>query len=185
MIEIITSNTSSDLEGIITLQKKNLKTDLSPLEIKEQGFVTVSHTLDDLKKMHLHEKNIIAKDGEQVIAYVLGMTEQSKNDIPKLVELYESFDHIQFKGMPVGDYHYIVVGQVCVDKNYRGQGLFDQCYEAYKNHFASCYDFAITEIACINLRSMKAHERIGFKTIYTYTDVAGVAWNVVVWDWKE
>ncbi|MDY0903688.1 GNAT family N-acetyltransferase [Pedobacter sp. CFBP9032] len=184
MIKITTSASTSDLKGIISLQKQNLKSDLSTEEIKEQGFVTVSHTLDDLEKMHLHEKNIIAKDSDNIIAYVLGMTEQSKNDIPRLVEMYESFDHIQYKGKSVADYNYIVVGQVCVDKNYRGQGLFDSCYEAYQDHFKEKFDFAITEIASINLRSMRAHERIGFKTIYTYTDHTNTEWNVVVWDWS-
>lgn len=184
MIEIITSSNTKDLEGIIALQKLNLRTDLSPEEIKEQGFVTVSHSLDDLAKMHQHEPNIIAKDGNQVIAYVLGMTEQSKNDIPRLVEMYESFDHILYKGKSVAEYKYIVVGQVCVDKNFRGQGLFDRSYEAYKHYFQGNYEFAITEIATINLRSMKAHQRIGFKTIYTYTDSTNIEWNVVVWDWR-
>ncbi|WP_231425832.1 GNAT family N-acetyltransferase [Pedobacter sp. Leaf250] len=184
MIDILISKSIKDLEGIILLQKKNLRSDLSINEIKEQGFVTVSHTLDDLQKMHHHEPNIIAKNGDDVIAYVLGMTEQSKNDIPRLVEMYESFDHIQYKGRPVSNYQYVVVGQVCVDKNYRGQGLFDRCYQAYKEYFKDRYEFAITEIASINLRSMKAHERIGFSTINTYTDQTDTEWNVVVWDWR-
>ncbi|MGM9479197.1 GNAT family N-acetyltransferase [Pedobacter sp. GSP4] len=184
MINITHSANIGDLEGILELQKQNLKQYLSPDEISGQGFVTVSHRLDDLEKMHLHEKNIVAKDGDKVIAYVLGMTEKSKGDIPRLVELYESFDHIQYKGKSVSDYHYIVVGQVCVNKDYRGAGLFDRCYQAYQDHFKNNYDFAITEIASINLRSMNAHRRIGFKVIYTYNDNSGVEWNVVIWDWK-
>ncbi|TCD12600.1 GNAT family N-acetyltransferase [Pedobacter frigidisoli] len=185
MISIDISSTTKDLEGIIALQKQNLRKDLSPEEIKAQGFVTISHTLDDLNRMHKYEPNIIAKDGDMVIAYVLGMTEESKNDIRRLVEMYESFDHILFQEKSVATYHYIVVGQVCVDKNYRGQGLFDRCYKAYKDHFSDHYDFAITEIASINLRSMHAHKRIGFEVISTYTDNSDVEWNVVVWNWKK
>jgi len=71
-----------------------------------------------------------------------------------------------------------------VGKNFRGQGLFDRSYDAYKQFFQGNYEFAITEIATINLRSMKAHERIGFKTIYTYADSTNTDWNVVVWDWR-
>lgn len=185
MITITNSSTSKELEGIIKLQRQNLKNGLTPEQIAEQGFVTVSHSLDDLEKMHRYEPNIIAKDGELIVAYVLGMTEQSKNDIPRLTEMYESFDHIPYLGKPVSAYHYIVVGQVCVGQNYRGKGLFDHCYHAYKDYFKPQYDFAITEIASINLRSMNAHKRIGFEIIYTYTDSSGVEWNVVVWDWKD
>jgi len=184
MITISLSKTIKDLEDIIILQKQNLRTDLSPQEVREQGFVTVSHLLDDLEKMHKYEPNIVARDDKRLVAYVLGMTEQSKNDIPRLVEMYESFDHIQYKGKSVSDYQYIVVGQVCVDKNFRGQGLFDSCYQAYKEQFSGRYQFAITEIASINLRSMKAHGRIGFKTIETYADQTDMEWNVVIWDWQ-
>jgi hypothetical protein len=185
MITITNSSTTKELEGILELQKQNLKKDLTPEQIKEQGFVTVSHSLNDLEKMHRYEPNIVAKDGELVAAYVLAMTDRSKNDIPRLVEMYESFDHIQFQGKPVSTYPYIVVGQVCVGENYRGKGLFDQCYHAYKDFFKARYAFAITEIASINLRSMNAHKRIGFEVIYTYTDSSGVEWNVVVWNWDN
>ncbi|QNR83758.1 GNAT family N-acetyltransferase [Pedobacter riviphilus] len=184
MITITNSSNMEELEGILELQKQNLKKDLTPEQIKEQGFVTVSHSLEDLEKMHQYESNIIAKDGELVVAYVLAMTKQSKNDIPRLVEMYESFDHIQYQGKSVSSYSYIVVGQVCVSQAYRGNGLFDQCYCAYKDYFNSKYDFAITEIASINLRSMSAHKRIGFKIIHTYTDSSDVEWNVVIWDWE-
>jgi predicted GNAT superfamily acetyltransferase len=185
MINITTSSTSQELDGILKLQKQNLKKDLTAEQIKEQGFVTVSHSLEDLEKMHRYEPNIIAKDGEAIAAYVLGMTEQSKNDIPRLLEMYESFDHIIYQGKSVAAYRYIVVGQVCVGQDYRGKGLFDQCYKAYKDYFKPKYDFAITEIASINLRSMNAHKRVGFKIIYTYTDSSDVEWDVVVWDWKQ
>jgi hypothetical protein len=185
MITITTSFSTKELEGIIELQKQNLKKDLTPQQIKEQGFVTVSHSLEDLEKMHQYESNIIAKDGDLIAAYVLGMTAQSKNDIPRLTEMYESFDHILYQAKPVSAYHYIVVGQVCVGQNYRAKGLFDQCYNAYRDYFKPRYDFAITEIASINLRSMNAHKRIGFEVIYTYTDSSEVEWNVVVWDWEK
>jgi len=185
MITITTSFTTQELEGILELQKQNLKQDLTAQQIKEQGFVTVSHSLDDLEKMHKHEPNIIAKDGELIAAYVLGMTEQSKNDIPRLVEMYESFDHIHYQEKSVAAYHYIVVGQVCIAQEYRGKGLFDRCYNAYRDYFKPRYDFAITEIANTNLRSMNAHKRIGFEVIYTYTDNSNVEWNVVIWDWKD
>lgn len=181
---IITTSSTKDLKGILELQRQNLKQDLTPEQIKTQGFVTVSHSLDDLEKLHGYEPNIVAKDGDVIAAYVLAMTDQSKRDIPRLVEMYESFDHIIYQGKPISDYHYVVVGQVCVGYDYRGKGLFDKCYHAYKDYFKGRYDFAITEIASINLRSMNAHKRIGFEVIYTYTDSSDVEWNVVVWNWE-
>jgi hypothetical protein len=129
------------------------------------------------------EQHIICKDNEKVVAYILAMTAKSKNDIPVLFPMFEIFNKIIYKGKPVADYDYMVVGQVCVHKNYRGQGIFDRCYEAYRNCFKNRYQFAITEIASANLRSINAHKRIGFSEIYAYTAPDLKEWSVVIWSW--
>ncbi len=174
-----------DLEGILQLQKANLAQGLSLEEIQSQGFVTVNHSFEQLKKLNDFEKHVIAKDGDKVVGYVLAMTPQSKLDIPILFPMFDAFDKIIFNGRKVSDCHYIVVGQVCVDKAYRGQGIFDQCYTAYKEFYEDKYDFAITEIATTNTRSLQAHRRIGFQEINSYFAPDKTEWIVVVWDWKN
>jgi L-amino acid N-acyltransferase YncA len=183
MILFTTSETDNDLAGIMQLQQANLPATLSTKEMQQQGFVTVQHSMADLQQMHRYEKNIIAKDGGKVVGYLLGMTEHSKADIPMLVPMFEIFDEIVFKGKPVAEYRYIVVGQVCIGRAYRGQGLLDRCYAAYRDHFISRYDFAITEIATSNQRSINAHKRIGFKEVHRYTDPRQTEWSIVVWEW--
>jgi RimJ/RimL family protein N-acetyltransferase len=185
MIQFTTSQTESDLAGIIELQQANLPVNLSNDEIRQQGFVTVQHSMADLQQMHRYEKNIIAKDGKNIAGYLLAMTEHSKADIQVLVPMFEIFDEIIFKGKPVAEYRYIAVGQVCISKAYRGQGLLDKCYIAYREHFSENYDFAITEIATINQRSINAHKRIGFKEVHCYTDPNQTAWSIVIWDWMN
>ncbi len=185
MIEITTSASAEDLEGIMKLQQANLPATLSTDEIQQQGFVTVQHSMADLQQMHRYEKNIIAKDGEKVAGYLLAMTEHSKADIPLLVPMFEVFNEIVFNGKPVSAYNYIVVGQVCIGKAYRGQGILDKCYTTYREHFSAKYDFAITEIATSNQRSINAHLRIGFKKVHSYFDPQGTEWSIVVWDWKR
>jgi hypothetical protein len=174
----------SDLEGILHLQKRNLAQGLSIEEIQSQGFVTVDHTFDQLKKLNSIENHIIAKDGDSIVGYVLAMTQQSKSDIPILIPMFDIFNDIIFNGKKVSDYHYIVVGQVCVDKAYRGQGIFDKDYFTYRDFYKDKYDFAITEIATTNTRSLQAHKRIGFKVINSYIAPDKTEWEVVVWDWK-
>lgn len=183
MIRYTTSKSESDLLGILELQQRNLAINLSREEVLSQGFVTVTHRLEGLQKMNDLEPHLIAKDGEQVIAYLLAMTVHSKADIPILFPMFELFERIQFRGKTVSNYNYLVVGQVCVDKNYRGQGILDQCYEAYKKQFQNKYDFAITEISIKNQRSINAHRRIGFSEIYRYLAPNGEEWSVVVWEW--
>ena len=179
-----TAASYKDLKGIIELQKNNLPVNLTNDIILKEGFVTVVHDLAVLKKMNDIEQHVICKDGDKVVAYLLAMTAAVQHDIPILIPMFDSFQKISFHGKPVADHNYIVVGQVCVDKNYRGQGVLDKCYLFYRDHFINKYDFAITEIATRNTRSVKAHQRIGFDEIYRYTSVDGEEWSIVVWGWN-
>lgn len=184
MVIYTTSQTTADLEGIIALQQKNLARNLDAQEIQEQGFVTVVHSLADLEQMNTIEQNTIAKDGDQVVGYLIAMTAASRNAIPILKPMFELFDNLEYNGKRVSEYNYMVVGQVCIDKAVRGQGVLDACYEHYKNNFRNRYDFAITEIALSNQRSLNAHKRIGFTELHRYTAPDGEAWSIVTWNWK-
>jgi L-amino acid N-acyltransferase YncA len=185
MIIYTTSNATTDLEGILSLQKANLAQSLTPGEILSQGFLTVDHSLALLKKLNDYEKHVIAKDHDKVIGYVLAMTKQSKFDIPILFPMFNVFDAILYKGKKISGYNYIIIGQVCIEKKYRGQGIFDNCYAAYKAYYFDKYDFAITEIAKTNLRSLNAHKRIGFIEIHSYVGPDQTEWIVVIWNWKN
>lgn len=183
MITCTTATSEKDLAGILRLQRKNLPVALGIEEMKSQGFVTVVHSMEGLAKMNNIEQSVIAKDNDEVIAYLLAMTVQSKGDFPILFPMFEIFDAIYYDGRKISEYDYMVVGQVCVDKEYRGQGLLDHCYAEYKNRFKDKYDFAITEIAIKNQRSINAHKRIGFESIHEYQSPDKEAWSVVLWKW--
>lgn len=185
MISFTLSNTRKDLEGILELQKANLAANLPFKEKQSEGFVTVVHTFNQLSKLNYYEKHIIAKDNEKVIGYLLAMTQQSKTDIPILIPMFNIFNEIIFNNKRISDYNYIVVGQVCIDKLYRGKGILDKCYALYKEYYSDKYEFAITEIAKTNTRSLNAHKRIGFKEIKTYTSPDNVVWTIVVWNWEN
>lgn len=184
-IEITQARTAADLEGIISLQQQNLAATLTDCEISSQGFVTVTHQLADLAQMNAIESHVIAKAGDKVVGYVLAMTPQSADNIPVLKPMFVLFQEIAFDNRKISDFKYLVVGQVCVDKMYRGTGLLDNCYAFYKKSFQDRYDFAITEIAANNLRSLAAHQRIGFRKIYCYTAPDQQDWVIVIWDWRR
>lgn len=179
------SQTDRDLIQILDLQKINLLQTLSQEEINREGFVTVSHSFEGLKKMNSHEQSVIAKKNDKVVAYLLAMTEKSKEDIPILVPMFDVFNQIIYRKKKISEYNYLVVGQVCVAKEFRGKGILDECYQEYKRRFQIKYAFAITEISKKNPRSMKAHQRIGFETIHEYQDLNGIDWNIVLWDWQK
>jgi GNAT superfamily N-acetyltransferase len=178
---IVTS--TSELEQILELQRANLVSGLPDSEKREQGFVTVVHTLELLQAMHQEAPSIIMKDEGKVVAYALTMLPACRDLIPELVPMFSNMDNLTWQGKPLNEYSFYVMGQICVDKAYRGRGLFDVLYQKHKEVYSPDHDLMVTEIATRNTRSMRAHERVGFKTINIYRDELD-EWAVVVWDWK-
>jgi predicted GNAT superfamily acetyltransferase len=184
MITFTTAVTDKDFAEIIALQKENLAENLSASEIQEQGFVTVVHSMEALKKMNGYEQHLVMKDDSKVAGYLLAMTKYSRADIPVLVPMFEIFEKISYGDKLLADYNFIVVGQVCIHKDYRGKGLLNKSYAAYKNLYQKKYDFAITEIAISNQRSLNAHKKAGFTEVHQFTDINKIAWSIVLWDWR-
>ncbi len=185
MINYTRCTSESDLKGILSLQQANLSHSLTPDEIQSQGFVTVNHTFELLDKLNRIENHVVAREHDKIVGYILAMTKKSRFDVPVLIPMFDLFDRIKYKGQFISGFNYLVIGQVCIDRNYRGQGILDHCYQYYREQFQDRYDFAITEIASKNLRSLAAHRRIGFKEIHAYISPDNIEWIVVVWDWRD
>ncbi len=163
MIEFTTVTNPKELLQILTLQQQNLPEKLSETDKKEQGFVTVRHDLTLLQKMNNVHPHIIAKSNDNVVGYALSMSKIFRNDIPVLIPMFDEIDTTSKGAKP-----YILMGQVCIDKHYRGKGVFRGLYVKMKKEFSGIYDSIITEIDEKNTRSINAHEAIGFKTLKTY-----------------
>jgi len=183
MLLATTVTTTEELGQVLQLQQKYLVGNVDKEEMQNQGFLTVQHTPGMLRQMHSLAPSIIIKDQGTVVAYALTMLRECRYLIPALLPMFNSFDRLQWQGKRLGDYRFYVMGQVCVDREYRGQGLFDKLYLHHREVYRPQYDFIITEVATRNKRSLRAHERVGFKTIHIYTDELD-EWAVVLWDWK-
>jgi len=183
MLRITTASHPEELEQILLLQQKNLARNISRQEAVEQGYVTVIHTPDQLQKMHQLAPAILAKDDEKVVGYALSMPISCSKLIPILEPMFASFENLVYKGKPLQQFSYYVMGQICIDKAFRGQGIFDKLYAGHKETYSQNYDCIITEVATRNTRSIKAHQRVGFDAIHKYTDETD-DWEVMVWDWS-
>ncbi len=173
----VTSSTD-ELKQILQLQQSNLSSSISKNEKEKEGFLTVKHDLDILKKMHDQEPHIIAKDANTVVGYTLSMVQGFKNDIDVLKSMFAKIDD-QLNEQT----SFIVMGQVCVDKEYRKQGIFRGLYHKMRDELNNKYDLLITEVAAHNTRSLHAHYAIGFTDFLIY-DSDGVTWHLIQWDWK-
>lgn len=184
MVQTVLAGTVAELQQILALQEKNLLSNLSLDEKQEQGFLTVKHSLEQLQHMQEIAPHLLAKDGDQLAGYVLSMTMASRDLVPLLVSLFDQFDQLELWGKKVSEYRPMVVGQICVAKSHRGQGVFDALYSGFRESHGSHYDFAITSIALSNERSMAAHQRVGFQVLSEFEDKTQ-PWAIVYWDWNS
>ena len=91
---------------------------------------------------------------------------------------------LKYEGSPLTNYGFYLMGQVCIRRDYRGKGVFEMLYREHKQTYSSQYDLLVTEISTSNHRSLKAHQKTGFKNIHTYEDAMD-EWTVVAWDWRQ
>ena len=168
------------LHQILQLQRDNLPQNISEEEAVKQGFVTVEHDFDLLKRMNQPHPHIVAISEEQVIAYALVMLRDFEQDIPVLVPMLEEINKTVYQDTMLGDASYVVMGQVCVGKDFRGKGVFSGLYHKMKESMAPYFSYLITEIDVRNTRSVRAHAKVGFETIKTYSSPDGRKWDLVL-----
>ena len=179
MVRFTAARTDADLHHILDLQARNLPEHLSATEVREQGFVTVRHDLDLLRRMNARGPHAVAWRADTLAGYALVMVSEFRSQIPVLRSMFERIDTHTIDGRALRDLPYCVMGQVCVAKPFRGRGVFDGLYTQLDHHLVGRYEYLVTLIASRNPRSLRAHERIGFRLLERYRDERE-AWNLVV-----
>lgn len=178
MIKYTRASSDEQLNQILEIQKRALRHNISLEEQKTEGYITVPHTFEILKKMNEASPHILAVENDRVVGYALVMLESFRNEMEILVPMFETADRL------LPNKNYLTMGQICIDKPYRGKGIFKGLYSFYKNELAHQYDCLFTEVATLNTRSLQAHLVVGFKILDTQvTD--GTSWEMVNWDWNE
>ncbi|MBS2027507.1 MAG: GNAT family N-acetyltransferase [Deltaproteobacteria bacterium] len=178
MLEVRPVSSDHDLEQILALQRQNLARSLTSEQVSSEGFVTVEHTLEALEKMHALEPSIVAVDGAALVGYALVMPVACRAFLPILEPMFE-----RFEALGLMRERFYVMGQICVAESWRGRGVFDLLYQGHRDRFRGHDDSVITEVATRNTRSMRAHERVGFKVIDRYRDATD-EWAIIRWDWS-
>lgn len=175
--------TTVDLFQILELQQLNLVQQIDIEMAESQGFVTVQHDLSTLQAMNAKYPHIVARNGGKVVAYALAMSTEFQKTIPTLRPMFERIHQLYWQNRYLSPDDYIVMGQICIAKDWRSKGVFQKLYEIMQLHFATQFPFVITEIATRNTRSVRAHQKVGFETIDVYRSEEE-EWAIVGWDWR-
>ncbi len=175
MITYKQASTEAELQQILELQRDNLPQNLSPETQQKEGFLTVEHTFAVLKEMNDVCGHIIAVANQKVIGYALCMHPKFADTIavlrPMFVEINKAIE---------GKTNYMVMGQICVHKAFRGMGIFRGLYITMREKLPQGFDSIITEVDTKNLRSLIAHKAVGFKELKRYQS-GKKNWSLIVW----
>jgi len=182
MLHAAIVTTDDELLQIHLLNKANHKPNISAQERDTEGFVSWNYPLELLRQTQQLAPHVIVKEDDKVVAYALTLLPEAAAFHTDLKAMFDNLAPVIYNGKPLAEYKTYCMGQICIDKPWRGKGVFNMLYQHHKLLFAHEFDMVITEISVSNPRSQKAHEKVGFKTIYSYSD-ASDDWNVVAWDW--
>ncbi|MHA8106873.1 N-acetyltransferase family protein [Aquirufa sp. 5-AUSEE-100C1] len=182
MVEIQLATRNEELVGILALQQANLRKNISEEEALSQGFLMAEYDLEFLQALHAKSPSIIAKDGEKVVGYSIVALPEEARQHDLLADLVRNIERCRYQNEGISNYS--IVGQLCVDKHYRGQNLVQRLYGAFRDHYADSYTYCVTDVAQANTRSLRAHQKRGFQVIDTL-EYGGIAWDIVLWDWNK
>jgi ribosomal protein S18 acetylase RimI-like enzyme len=140
--------------------------------------------MEFLERMHRERPSIVATDGDTVVGYALATVKAIRDEHELLRDLFDTIDKTSYKDHALKSSGYVVVGQLCVSKNYRGLGLVKQMYQHFRETYSPEFDYCITDVAEDNPRSLKAHLKSGF-AIIAELQFEGVPFNLVLWDWNS
>lgn len=169
-----TVHKASELLQILELQRSNLPPNLSGEEMGTEGFVTVVHTLELLTRMNEEFPHVIAMDGEKLVGYTLCMHPRFAQDINVLKPMFSEIGKSEARNR-----EFMVMGQVCIDKEYRKKGIFRNLYKTMLQVIQPHFDCIITEVDAANVRSLQAHYAIGFRELKRYQS-EGHDWHLIL-----
>lgn len=174
MVTYKRADNSDELVQILELQRVNLNFQLLEEEKEQDGFVTVAHDFETLSAMNSECSHIIAVANSRVIGYALSMHPKFSDKIDILKPMFTEIDKVT----PILK-DYMVMGQICIAKEYRKKGVFRKLYKTMRRDLTPKYTSIITEVDSRNSRSLSAHYAVGFTLLKSYFS-EGRQWELII-----
>ena len=172
-----------ELIQIAALSMENMSS-MIPDDLKEkEGYVTWPYSIEDLRVIHQITPSIVIKDDDKVIAYLIILVSEVREVYQPLKNILKLLGPSSYQDRLFEDYKYYILGQDCVQRDYRGRGLIKLLFDFQKKHLAPRYDLGVSAISVHNPLSQRIHEKLGAQVINVLSTEENT-WNIVIWDWR-
>lgn len=156
---------AADYPDILALHRKNLLSNLSPLE-QQDGFLSIDISDPVLAAINEDLAVVVAVHEKSVIGYVCGKTQEYSQQIPLLRYMMSLYQETLFQGQPLSNYHSFLYGPVCVAAAYRGTGILQGLFQALLAQVATRFNAGVAFVAKDNPRSLRAHtQKLGIELL--------------------
>ncbi len=150
----------SDLPAIRKLMAKYHRDTIAPEDMAD-GFVTTALSDEQFADLIVREKGVmLAKDGDTLAAFALAASWDYWKQVPIMQRMIDLLPAMPaFESVTVTAENTYQYGPVCVDKSYRGTGVFEGVFRASLAQYGDKYPVMLTFVNQINPRSYAAHTR--------------------------
>ena len=148
-----------DIEKVLELHFK-YQIDSIKEEDKKDGFITTAFTKEQMIDLITLEQGLfIAVNDEKVVAYVMSASWKFLSRWPMFAFMVEDLHNLEYLGQKLTVQNSYQYGPVCVDKEYRRSGVFEQIFDFARENMTKKFPILVTFINKINARSYEAHTK--------------------------
>lgn len=147
------------LDGLLELLQANHVNNV-PEERKIEGFVTTNITKEQLCDLIEKENGVtVALEDGKVIGFALAASWDFWKPWPLFAYMIEHLPEFSLNGETFTVENSYQYGPVCVDRAYRGTGVFEKIFAHSLQSMAGRFPYMVTFINQVNPRSYAAHTR--------------------------
>ena len=142
-----------------------------PKRRRKNGFVTTLFTKEQFTELIETEDGIsLACDGDRVVAYAMAGSWGFWSKWPLFQHMIADLPDTEYLGQTLSVENSYQYGPVCIDMDYRGQGVLQSLFAHSTRQMSGRYPILITFINQINTRSFAAHtQKVGLDVIKPFT----------------
>lgn len=149
--------TIDDIYELLSMHKK-FHVDTIPEKDKPDGFVTTPFTEELLTELIRDEKGIfVAREGDVIGGYCMAASWQFCSKWPMFQYMISRLHEVPYRDETLTMENSYQYGPICIDKPYRGKGVFQGLFQFALKEMSKKYPFMVTFVNKSNPRSVKAH----------------------------
>lgn len=148
---------TADIPNILKLHRKYQVNTIADVD-RADGFVTTDFTHEQLTRLIEQENGIcVAKIDDQIIAYVMTASWSFWEEWPLFSHMSKELPALTYKNHNLNTSNSYQYGPICIDKTYRGLGIFEKIFYYSLEHMSQRYPVMVSFINKTNKRSFSAH----------------------------